>query len=283
MTSRSVSSVSTEGRTRSTIERRLRESVVAFPKSSSSVAAIAPHWEWPSTTTSRVPNRSAANSTLPICDGATTLPATRMTNRSPSPWSNTISAGTRESEQPRMMAEGSWPATSSARRIRLERPSTLVVPETKRRLPSCRRCSASRAGTVNASPVPAPVVDELRLFRQPHDLADRVQRGAEALALHRLDVVAHGVECEHAAAERLQALLGGRIVGQAGQLGQEPAEVRPRLVEDVGVAVVEVVGPAEGFELCLAHTPSLARICMIPSRWAKSAFGRLSVQHGGGL
>jgi hypothetical protein len=43
------------------------------------------------------------------------LPATRMTNRSPNPWSNTNSAGTRESEQPRMMANGSCPSTSAAR------------------------------------------------------------------------------------------------------------------------------------------------------------------------
>ena len=34
------------------------------------------------------------------------LPATRITNRSPSPWSNTSSAGTRASEQPRMIANG---------------------------------------------------------------------------------------------------------------------------------------------------------------------------------
>jgi hypothetical protein len=40
------------------------------------VAWMAPHMEWPRTTTSRVPNRSAANSTLPIWDGATMLPAT---------------------------------------------------------------------------------------------------------------------------------------------------------------------------------------------------------------
>jgi hypothetical protein len=63
-----------------------------------------------------VPNSSAANSTLPIWEGATMLPATRMTNRSPRPWSNTISAGTRESEQPRMIASGFCPATSAVRR-----------------------------------------------------------------------------------------------------------------------------------------------------------------------
>ena len=53
--------------------------------SSSMVASIAPQDECPSTTTSRVPKRSAANSTLPISDGATMLPATRITNRSPGP------------------------------------------------------------------------------------------------------------------------------------------------------------------------------------------------------
>ena len=51
----------------------------------SSVAWIAPQEVWPMTTTSRVPKRSAANSTLPTWDGATMLPATRMTNRSPMP------------------------------------------------------------------------------------------------------------------------------------------------------------------------------------------------------
>ena len=53
--------------------------------SASSVASIAPQRLWPSTTTRGNPNRSTANSTLPICDGATMFPATRMTNRSPSP------------------------------------------------------------------------------------------------------------------------------------------------------------------------------------------------------
>ncbi len=52
------------------------------------------------------PKRATANSTLPICEGAAMLPATRMTNRSPSPWSKTNSAGARESEQPRITANG---------------------------------------------------------------------------------------------------------------------------------------------------------------------------------
>ena len=49
------------------------------------------------------------------CEGATTFPATRMTNRSPKPWSNTISAGTRESEHPSTMANGFWSSAISAR------------------------------------------------------------------------------------------------------------------------------------------------------------------------
>jgi len=41
------------------------DSVVDRPSTSSSVALTAPHWEWPMTTTRRVANRDAANSTLP--------------------------------------------------------------------------------------------------------------------------------------------------------------------------------------------------------------------------
>ena len=37
------------------------------------------------------------------------FPATRMTKRSPSPWSKINSAGTRESEQPRTIAKGACP------------------------------------------------------------------------------------------------------------------------------------------------------------------------------
>src|SRR3982074_3636637 len=76
------------------------------------------------------------------------LPATRITKRSPSPWSKTISTGTRESEHPRMAANGSCPAVSSARRRGLMRDSELRVSSTKRRLPSRRRCRASRAGII---------------------------------------------------------------------------------------------------------------------------------------
>lgn len=43
------------------------------------------------------------------------LPATRMTNKSPTPWSNRISAGARESEHDSTMANGLWPADMSPR------------------------------------------------------------------------------------------------------------------------------------------------------------------------
>jgi hypothetical protein len=43
---------------------------------------------------------------------AATLPAMRVTNRSPNPWSNTISIGTRESAQPRNAAKGVCPGRS---------------------------------------------------------------------------------------------------------------------------------------------------------------------------
>ena len=91
---------------RSVIERRFFDSGVSPCSSACTVAATAPHRVWPITTTSGVPKRDTANSTEPIPEGATTLPATRMTKRSPSPWSNTSSAGARESEQPRTTANG---------------------------------------------------------------------------------------------------------------------------------------------------------------------------------
>ena len=70
------------------------------------VAVIAPQRVWPITTTRREPNCDAANSIDPTIDGATMFPATRTTNRSPKPWSKRISTGVRESEQPRMIANG---------------------------------------------------------------------------------------------------------------------------------------------------------------------------------
>lgn len=147
----SVSSkASTDGRTRSTIERKLGDWFSRGRLSSSTVAETAPQRECPRTTISRVPKRSAANSALPICEEATMLPATRMTNIFPKPARSTISAGTRESEQPRMMANGAWPSASSSRCARLAN-GALSAPRMKRRLPACSRWSASRASIMAGS------------------------------------------------------------------------------------------------------------------------------------
>ncbi len=105
---------------RSTIERRCRDCSFEPRFSSSSVAVMAPQLECPSTTTSRSPKRSAANSTLPICEGATMLPATRITNRSPEALvENDLRghAGIRTTEDDRegRLALGDRPATHPAR------------------------------------------------------------------------------------------------------------------------------------------------------------------------
>ena len=70
------------------------------------VAPTAPHRVWPMTTTNREPNCDTANSMDPTTDGATMLPAIRMTNSSPKPASKTISTGVLESEHPRTIANG---------------------------------------------------------------------------------------------------------------------------------------------------------------------------------
>ena len=74
----------------------------------STVAATKPQRVCPMTTTSSVPKVAAANSTLPTIDGATTLPATRTTNRSPSPQSKSNPMEP-ESEQESTIANGFCP------------------------------------------------------------------------------------------------------------------------------------------------------------------------------
>src|SRR3989442_4491736 len=136
---------STAGRIRSTMARRLGDSWPWGWRSSSNVAASAPPCVCPSTAASRGSNRSAANSTLPTCDGATMFPATRITNRSPNPCPNTNSAGTRASEHPRMMAKGSCVCESVRRRAAL----WSCIPCTTRRFPSRSRASASAADSIH--------------------------------------------------------------------------------------------------------------------------------------
>lgn len=173
---------------RSTIERRFGDWLSVGRRSSSSVARTAPHREWPRTTMSRVPNRSAANSTLPIWEGATMFPATRMTNRSPRPWSKTISAGTRESEHPRMMANGSWPAANSMRRAWLVSVSRLRTPDTKRRFPSRRRSSASRAEMIDT----IALVRLTRLHRLVRSETENRKCRGDLLEFRKRGIFVHG-------------------------------------------------------------------------------------------
>jgi hypothetical protein len=93
------------------------------------------------TTTRRVPKYAAGNSTDPTSEGATMLPATRTTNRSPNPWSNSISTGVLESEQPRTTAKGRCASVASC--ALHGRAEDVPDPSGKRRLPSINRCSDS--------------------------------------------------------------------------------------------------------------------------------------------
>jgi hypothetical protein len=81
---------------------------------------------------------------LPRTDLSATAPATRTTNRSPSPWAKTSSGATRESAHARMVANGCWPAATSMRR---ERPARWGsnCPARYAELPRSSRFRASRA------------------------------------------------------------------------------------------------------------------------------------------
>ena len=74
----------------------------------STAPVTAPQPLWPSTTTTLTLSLSAstAKSTLPRHTSPSTLPATRITNRSLNPWPKIISVGTRASEQPTTAANG---------------------------------------------------------------------------------------------------------------------------------------------------------------------------------
>lgn len=82
------------------------------------VASTAPQDVCPKTRIVEHPKLDTANSMLASKLGATTLPATRTTKRSPTPWSNMSSAGLLESEQVSTTANGRWPlAARSAIRV----------------------------------------------------------------------------------------------------------------------------------------------------------------------
>ena len=108
------------------------------------VALTAPQLSWPRTTISGTPSTPMLYSREPRTASSITWPAVRTTKASPSPRSKMISAASRESEQPKITANGCWFSTSEDRR----EASWLGCedsPATKRSLPSRSRRQA-RAG-----------------------------------------------------------------------------------------------------------------------------------------
>ena len=207
----------------STIESRLRDRCSSGRVIARSSASMAPQPVWPMTTTSRVPKRSAANSTLPTCDGATMLPATRMTNRSPSPWSNTISAGTRESEQPSTIANGDCTARS-ARRPWLSIESTLrtlldvaAVAFTQAR----ERLARRQGGTVDghAGLIPQLAYGNRRQRRYPDHRGEARFRCAGRPARHRALGVWLG-NVRHGPGRRRRRSRGGGAAGSERRAGR---------------------------------------------------------------
>src|SRR5215204_7360187 len=84
---------------------------------------------------------------LPRAASSITCPAVRTTKSWPTVWSNTISGGTRESEQETITANGLWlVATCSRSWARLL--SDVRLPATNRLFPSSSNCSPWSAGTL---------------------------------------------------------------------------------------------------------------------------------------
>ena len=101
-------------------------------------ALIAPQPWWPSTTKRSMPRCAPAYCKLPAISGEKTFPATRMTNKSPSPTSKTSSGGTRESLQPRIVANGRW-ADARMDSDSCRSPAKLASPETNLSFPAINR------------------------------------------------------------------------------------------------------------------------------------------------
>ena len=76
-------------------------------------SAMAPQRVWPMTTTTLTPMCPTAYSRLPRVHPSTTLPAERITNRSPIPAEKTASGITRESEQETTAAKGRCPSSAA--------------------------------------------------------------------------------------------------------------------------------------------------------------------------
>ena len=128
---------------------------------------------------SRTPSSATANSMLPLMDGPaplTMFPATRTTNRSPTPWSKTSSGDTRESAHPTMIGERAPAPPPAARSLpafarggRAARSRTACCPRAAGRAPRPGREPASDSRPRRrreAEPVPGG-----RQPGEPHELA----------------------------------------------------------------------------------------------------------------
>src|SRR6187200_446944 len=154
----------TLGVTRSTMSRR-KPPGTSPVRTATSAALTAPHESWPSTTMSGQSRTPTPNSSEPSTLGSMTWPAVRTTKRSPRPWSKMISAATRESAQPKKIANGfclaaircrkctSWCgwARSSAMNLALPAVSTRQASSGVRgRVPGCVRCRSITVRTLPA-------------------------------------------------------------------------------------------------------------------------------------
>src|SRR6478735_2230409 len=135
--------VRTEGVMRST-RSRMKPAGISPVSTASLVAVTAPQLSCPSTTISGTPSTATLYSSEPRTASSITCPAVRTTKTSPRPTSKMISAASRESEQPKITANGFWVSTSDERREAFWF-GCEDSPLTKRSLPSRRRRQA-RAG-----------------------------------------------------------------------------------------------------------------------------------------
>ena len=114
----------------------------ALPRRSSRAASTALQPSWPRTMNNWVPRWAPANCMLPSTLRATTLPATRITNKSPNPRSKISSGATSESLHPRIVASGFVSPTQRCCQGNA-RWGWTDLPSTNRWLPAWSRCNAS--------------------------------------------------------------------------------------------------------------------------------------------
>ncbi|MPN54674.1 hypothetical protein SDC9_202351 [bioreactor metagenome] len=121
---------------------------VSKPSCAPSQAPLtAPHSVWPIIKISLAPATLVEYSRLPRMSSLTKLPATRATKISPTPWSNTISGGMRESIQLTIAAKGNWPLEVCLTCV--SRSRFTALPLIKRSLP-CLSISIASSGVIAA-------------------------------------------------------------------------------------------------------------------------------------